>query len=98
MSLLDLYDYVLATAQAGLAILLWHRAEPRLRSSRGRWPASCAILLGFVLAWGVILAMSRPIDDSPFDWQRTLRDTILVMYAACVYHRAMVTAKLPEMT
>lgn len=97
MSFADLLDYSLATAQAVLAILLWHRAEPRMREARGRWQASCIILLGFVLAWGVILALSRPIYDSPLNWQRTIRDLCLVVYATCLYHRAMKVGKYPEM-
>ena|SRR6478736_1906290 len=97
MSFLHFMDYALASGQGVLAILLWHRAEPRMREARGPWQAACVMLLGFVLAWGVILALSRPLYDSPLNWQRTVKDLFLVVYATCLYHRAMKVAEHPEM-
>ena len=97
MSGLDLIDYALAFSQGVLAILLWHQAEPRFLQARGRWQAVCAMALGFVLALSFPLAFDRPMTaDDPDHWLRTLRDACLVLYAACLYRRAMRLGHEPE--
>lgn len=90
MNVLDYTDYTLAFGQGLLAILLWHKAEPRLLEMRGRWQAICAMALGFVLALSFPIAFSRPLAaDGPMHWQLTVRDFCLVLYAACLYRHAM---------
>ena len=98
MSFLDVADYALAFSQGILAILLWHQAEPRFLQARGRWSAVCAMALGFVLALSFPIAFSRPLGDwGATQWQGTLRDACLVLYAACLYHRAMRLGHKPEL-
>lgn len=90
MSLLDYLDSGLAFLQGLFAILLWHRAEPRMRQARGTWQAMCTLALGFVLASSFPLALSRSLDHTdPLHWQWTFRDALLVLYAACLYRHAM---------
>lgn len=90
MSFLDYVDYALAFGQGVFAILLWHRAEPRMLEARGRTASNCTLLLGFVLASSVALSLSRPmVGDDPYDSWRSTRDAILLLYAACMYRRAM---------
>lgn len=89
MSLLNYADYVIAAGQSLLAVLLWHRAEPRMRIARGSWQAYCTLLLGFVLAFSVVLSLSRPLAYDPLNWQRSVRDCVLLVYAMCMYRRAM---------
>lgn len=97
MSFHQLADYALAFSQGVLAILLWHQAEPRMRENRGRWQAVCTMALGFVLAWSFPLAFARPeMAYDPMDWQRTVRDAFLVLYAVCIYRRAMTVHRRPD--
>lgn len=98
MNFLDVTDYALAFSQGVLAILLWHQAEPRMREARGMGSAMCTLALGFVLAWSFPLAFSRPLAvEDPMHWQRTVRDLCLVLYAGCLYHRAMTLRKRPDL-
>lgn len=92
----DIADMALAVAQGVMAVLLWHRAEPRLRAARG-WPQGwCVIFMGFVLAWSVPLAFMRPHIESPLDWQRSVRDFALLLAAMCFYWHAMKVGKEAE--
>lgn len=94
MIFLDLFDYALAFGQGLFAILLWHQAEPRMRQARGPWQAWCTMALGFVLALNCPLAFSRPLEiaDS-VHWWRTARDAALLLYAVCLYRRAIVLGR-----
>jgi hypothetical protein len=85
----DLTEYTLAAAQCVLALLLWHQAEPRMREARGPMQAFCTLALGFVLAWSFPLALGRALVDAPMNWQLTMRDAFLVLYASCMYRQAM---------
>ncbi len=90
MTLLNYADYAIAAGQSVLAVLLWHKAEPRMRAARGSWQGYCTILLGFVLAFSVVLSLSRPLmPHDPLGWQRSVRDLCLLLYAGCMYRRAM---------
>lgn len=84
-----MFDYTLAIAQCVLALLMWARAEPRMREHRGPWQGWCMIALGFVLAWSFPLAYIRPLGDDPLDWQRSARDFALLISALCLYRHAM---------
>lgn len=86
-------DYSLALGQCVLALLLWHQAEPRLREKRGAWQSMCVVALGFVLAWSAPLAYQRAYTSDPLDWQRTMRDIALLIYALCRYRYAMTLPK-----
>jgi len=85
----DILDPALAIAQGVMAMLLWHRAEPRLRAARGWQQGWCVIFLGFVMAWSVPLAFIRPDVESVWDWQRSVRDVALLCAALCFYRHAM---------
>lgn len=90
----NLLDYAVAMAHGIVAVLLWHRAEPRLRKARGPLRAWCIIFLGFVLAWSFPLALVRPMTDGGH-WQLTMRDIALLLCALCFYHHAMTLGSLP---
>lgn len=90
MSFLVACDYALAFGQGLLALMLWHRAEPRMREARGPWQSLCTLALGFVLAWSFPLVFSRALSDAHHtNWQWTIRDAFLLLYAACLYRHAM---------
>jgi hypothetical protein len=89
-------DFSLAFGQCALALLLWHQAEPRMREQRGPWQSMCIVALGFVLAWSAPLAYQRGFTSDPLDWQRTMRDVALLIYAVCRYRYAMSLPKIAE--
>lgn len=82
-------DYSLAFLLCAFALLLWQQAEPRMRERRGVWQSMCILALGFVLAWSAPLAYQRGVTSDPLDWQRTMRDIALLIYAVCRYRYAM---------
>lgn len=79
----------LAVALAYQAVMLLHRAIPRVIDARGPWQAWCHVLLAGVLILGFQPLLERAIAGAEINGWRIVRDALLLAYAFCRYRRAI---------
>ena len=79
----------LGLTQLIVALMLCHRALPRVRDARGQWHAMCIALLALALAISGPITLARAMVEAPIQWQLVLRDGIMVLYAVCRLRHAL---------
>lgn len=77
--------FVLAAAQAALALMIWHKSMPRLLEARGRAQGLCAWTFGMILAIesGILITLAFAGDQ--VGWLTIARDGGLCVYGLCRY-------------
>lgn len=79
----------LALLSGALALLLCHRAMPRLHSARGRWHAICVSVLALALMVSVPFLLALAAAEAPVSWPLALHFALVQLYAACRLRHAL---------
>lgn len=85
MSIGNLLLFVLAIAQAAVALMIWQQSMPRLLEARGRARGLCAWMFGMILAVesGILTTLAFAGDQA--GWLTIARDGGLCIYGLYQY-------------